>query len=38
MFYIYIYFENRAVYETMWKNMEEPDRIQMTIWRTCIAC
>ena len=30
--YICIYiFENRAVYEIMWKNMVEPDRPQMTI-------
>jgi hypothetical protein len=26
-------FENRAVYEVMWKNIVEPDRQQMTIWR-----
>jgi hypothetical protein len=25
------FFENRAVYEIMWKNMVEPDRPQMTI-------
>ena len=24
-------FENRAVYEIMWKNNVEPDRTQMTI-------
>jgi len=29
--------ENRAVYEIMWKNIVEPDRSQMTIWRTHIA-
>jgi hypothetical protein len=23
--------ENRAVYELMWKNMVQPDRLQMTI-------
>jgi hypothetical protein len=27
-----------AVYEIMWKNMDEPDRPQMKIWSTCIAC
>jgi len=27
--------ENR---EIMWKNMEEPDRPQMTIWRMRILC
>jgi hypothetical protein len=30
--------ENRAVYETMWKNIVEPGRPQMTIWRMRIAC
>jgi len=25
------FFENRTVYEIMWKNTEEPDRPQMTI-------
>ena len=40
--YIYIYSitfsEKRAVCEIMWKNMVEPDRPQMTVWRTCIVC
>jgi len=30
--------ENRAVYEIMWKNIVQPDRLQMTIWRMRIAC
>ena len=30
-----VFFENR---EIKWKNMEEPDRPQMTIWRMRIAC
>ena len=30
--------ENRAVYEITWKNTVQPDRPQMTIWRTRIAC
>jgi len=30
--------ENRKVYEIMWKNIVEPDRPQMAIWRTHIAC
>jgi len=30
--------ENRAVNEIMWKNIAEPDRPQMTIWRMRIAC
>jgi len=35
---IIFFCENRAVYEIMWKNVEEPDRPQMTIWRMRIAC
>jgi len=31
-------FENRAGYETMWKNMVNSDRLQMTIWCKHIAC
>jgi hypothetical protein len=30
--------ENRAVYETMWKNIVERGRPQMTIWCMRIAC
>jgi hypothetical protein len=32
------FFYNCVVYEIMWKNTVEPDRLQMTIWRMCIAC
>jgi len=32
------FFENRAVYERMWKNILELDRPQMTVWHTRIAC
>jgi len=32
------FLENCAVYEIMWKNMVQPDRPQMTIWRRFIAC
>ena len=32
------FFEIHAVYEIMWKNYVEPERIHMTIWRMCIAC
>ena len=32
------FFENRAVYEIMWKSIVDPDRPQITIWRTSIAC
>ena len=30
--------KKRGVYEIMWKNIVEPDRPQMTIWRMRIAC
>jgi len=32
------FFENRAVYEKMWKNTVERGRPQMAIWRLRIAC
>ena len=32
------FFENRVVYEKMWKNYVEPARLQMTIRRMRIAC
>jgi hypothetical protein len=32
------FFENRAVYEIMWKNIVVRGRPQMTIWRMRIAC
>ena len=32
------FFENRAVYEIMWKNTVETGRRQMTVWRMRIAC
>ena len=34
----FFFFENRAVYEKMWKNIVERGRPQMTIWRIPIAC
>jgi hypothetical protein len=37
-FKIKSFFENRAVYEIMWKNTIEPDTPQMTTWRTRISC
>ena len=38
-FYVQLLFsENRAVYEIMRKNILQPDRPQMTIWRMRIAC
>ena len=33
-----LFFENRAVYEKMWKNIVQTGRSQMTIWCMCIAC
>ena len=32
------FFENRAVYGIIWKNIVEPDRPQMTMWSMRIAC
>jgi hypothetical protein len=32
------FLDNRSVYETVWKNIVQPDRPQMTIWRIRIAC
>jgi len=34
----FFFFENRAAYETMWENVVEWGRSQMTIWRMRIAC
>ena len=34
---ITFFFENRAVYEIMWKNVVKPGRPQMTIWSMGIA-
>jgi len=32
------FFEHRAFYETMWKNIVEPERPRKLIWRMRIAC
>ena len=32
------FFENRVVYEIMWKNTLQPEKPQMTIWLMCITC
>jgi hypothetical protein len=32
------FFQNRAVYEIMWKNIVERGRPQMTIWRIRLSC
>jgi len=34
----FIFFENRFVYEKMWKNVVEPDRIQVIIRHMQITC
>jgi hypothetical protein len=34
----FFFFENRAVYEIMWKNIVERGRAQMAIWHMRIAC
>ena len=31
------FFQNRAVYEIMWKNIAERDRPQMTLWHMRIT-
>ena len=33
-----IFFENLAVCKVMWKNIIEPDRLQMKMWRMSIIC
>jgi len=38
VFNYFFFFENRAVYEIMWKNIVQPDKQQMTIRRMPIAC
>jgi hypothetical protein len=30
--------ENRAIYVIMWKNIVEPNRPQVKVWRTRMAC
>jgi hypothetical protein len=36
--YSVTFFLNRAVCEKMWKNIEQLDRLQKTVWRKRIAC
>ena len=38
LFPVIFFFENRVVYEIMWKNMVQPGRPQMTIWRMRTTC
>jgi hypothetical protein len=32
------FLDNRVVYETAWKNIAQPDRPQITLWRMRITC
>ena len=34
----FFFFENRAVFEIMWKNVVQQGRPQMTVWRMRFAC
>ena len=34
----FFFFENLVAYEKIWKNIVQPDRPQVTIWRMRIAC
>jgi hypothetical protein len=36
--YFVFFLENRSVYERRWKNIVEPGRPQMKIWRMSIEC
>jgi len=36
--FFFLSFENRAVYDILWKNILRPGRQQLTIWRMCTAC
>jgi len=35
---LFSYFFKSLVYEIMFANNVEPDSLQMTIWRMCMAC
>jgi hypothetical protein len=35
---VIFFLEKCAIYETMWKNIVNPDRPQMTVWLRYIAC
>jgi hypothetical protein len=36
--FFFFFSENPAVCETMWKNMVEPERSQLTVRRMCVSC
>jgi len=33
-----LFFENRALFQIMWKNVVEPGRPQTTMWHMLMAC
>jgi hypothetical protein len=33
----FYFFKNRGAYAIMWKNIVEPGKLQMTVWRMGIA-
>ena len=37
-YFQHLFFENCTLYETMWKNIVEPERPQMTIRRMRVSC
>ena len=37
LFFVVFFLENRVVYEVMWKNIVEPNKFRMTIWRMHIT-
>jgi hypothetical protein len=37
-FFFRTFFENRVIYEKIWKNILEPGRQQKTIWHMCFVC
>ena len=38
LFSVTLFFENRAIYEIMWKNMVERGRPHVTVWRMRVVC
>jgi hypothetical protein len=38
LYAVIFFFEDLAVYEITWKNIVQPDRPQMAIWRMHVAC
>jgi len=38
MFSNFFFHENRVVYETLWRNIVQPDRPRVAVWLMSIAC